>query len=235
VHSGQPALEVADSFLVIDGRTVALHAHRTRFCGASGFAGAAWDAALEAVPETGAWFPRVEKRAGVGHPLLELRPAPPRTQAVVLATAARDPRRAPLVKGPDLEVLGEVRADARARGAGEAVLLSAAGEVVEGAGSALVWWRGGALHVVEPALPRLRSITEAVVRVIAAESGAPVASARVAPAELAGAEVWSLSSLHGIRAVTQWIDGPALAAPDLARLEEWRVRWAGFAEPVRRA
>jgi hypothetical protein len=232
VHSGQPDLEVADSFLVDDGRVVALAEHRARFLADSGFAEPGWRAALAAVPASGAWFPRVEKRSGIGHPQLVLRPAPPRTATVVLATAARDPRRSPFVKGPDLDALAVVRADAQAAGAGEAVLLAPSGRVVEGTSSALAWWRAGALHVVDPALPRLRSVTEGVVRALAAESGVDVVPALATPAELEGAEVWSLSSLHGIRAATAWLDGPRLAQPDPARLAAWRARWAARSEPV---
>ena len=232
MHSGQPDLEVADSFLVDDGRVVALAEHRARFLGDSGFAPQAWQAVLAAVPPAGAWFPRVEKRRGLGHPQLALRPAPPRTDTVVLATAARDPRRLPLVKGPDLDALGAVRADARAAGAGEAVLLAPSGRVVEGTSSALVWWRAGALHVVDAALPRLRSVTEGVVLALAAESGVEVVPALATPAELEGAELWALSSLHGIRAATGWIGGPRLAEPDTGRLAAWRSRWSQCGEPV---
>jgi len=135
------ALDVADSWLLEDGAARALPQHRERFVAACAQRGVAdggstgfFDAACAALPGTGRWFPRVEYRTRAGFHV-RLRPAPARSEAVILGVAdGPDPRRAPRVKGPDLERLVELRARAAIRvGADEVVLRSGDGLVLEGA------------------------------------------------------------------------------------------------------
>ena len=93
-------VEAADSWLVSDGRTLALDLHRSRFLAAAPDGEAFWDAAVAAVPREGDWFPRVELQSRSGSPLfvLRLRSAPARTRSVVVAThAGTDPRTRPAV------------------------------------------------------------------------------------------------------------------------------------------
>jgi branched-subunit amino acid aminotransferase/4-amino-4-deoxychorismate lyase len=117
-----------------------------------------------------------------------------------------DGRIEPRVKGPDLEWSLAARRAGFERGAGEVALLDHSGCVLEGALSALVWWR------VACCAPR-RS------------------SSRCRPADLAGAEVWSLSALHGIRPVTAWLGaGVELAVP--RRADAWQASLAVLAHPV---
>jgi len=66
---------------------------------------------------------------------------------------------------------------------------------------------------------------------IAAEQGFGVAQEWATPAELAGSTVWALNSLHGIREVTSWIDGPQLAS-DLPLLAQWREQYTSRATPL---
>ncbi|MBJ7434159.1 MAG: hypothetical protein JHC62_06960, partial [Microbacteriaceae bacterium] len=54
--------------------------------------------------------------------------------------------------------------------------------------------------------------------------GAPVVSARVRPEDLDGAEVWTLSALHGIRVVTEWRDGPDVHV-EPGRVDFWRQQY----------
>ena len=119
-------LLAADSWLVVDGRVRALDRHWARFSAACGIDTQAFRAEVErAVPAQGRWFPRVELRAD-GELAFRVRPAPPREPTVVAWIAdVPDPRRAPRIKGPDLERLAALRERAAAHGAGEAVLADA--------------------------------------------------------------------------------------------------------------
>ncbi|MBM7026503.1 aminotransferase class IV, partial [Clavibacter zhangzhiyongii] len=212
----------ADSFLVDEGRVLALDVHRQRFLASLRLQGAAvpdpaafLDAAVAALPRAGAWFPRVEALRGPDGDVarLLLRPAPERTATVVLRDHdGPDPRTMPRVKGPDLHVLGALRSRAARHGAGEAVILAADGTIVEGAYSAIVWWHGDALAVVEGDVPRIPSVTERSVVALATALGIDVLHDRVRPADLVAVEVWAVSALHGIRLVREWIGGPSVAA-----------------------
>lgn len=228
----------ADSWRVDDGLVLALDAHRDRFLAAVGGRADArpfWRAAVAALPREGVWFPRVEllqRPDGSEELRLLLRPAPPRgRELIVAAHRGPDPRTQPTVKGPDLDVLGAARAAVAARGAGEAVLLSPDGAIVEGAWSALVWWRGERMHVVDPTLPRIRSVTEHALLAVAAGLGVEAAPSRSTPAQLVGAELWVLSALHGPRLVREWVDGPALTERP-GRLELWRARLEALRAPL---
>lgn len=230
------ALDVADSWLVEDGAARALPHHRGRFVAACAARGAPeresavfFDAACAALPRAGRWFPRVEYRARAGFHVRR-RPAPPPSSSVVLGVAdGPDPRRAPRVKGPDLELLVELRARAAARaGTDEVVLRSGAGVVLEGALSSLLWWRGDTLCAPPPELPLLPGVTRAVLLTLAAERGTPVQFEACALHELDGVEVWCVNALHGIRAVTAWIGAPCAAAP-ARHAPAWRDALAQYA------
>jgi len=239
---------VADSWLVADGRVRALEAHRTRFvAGVSERVpdlavevDAFWAAAVARLPRTGAWFPRVEvvtdgavrDRADTAPRLrLLVRPAPPRRQEAVVATAPRDPRTTPRLKGPDLAALGAVRDDVRALGADEAVLLAEDGAVAEGAWSSLVWWEGDALCVPPDDVPHLPGVTLGTLVALATALGVDVRRERRTPADLEGREAWLLSALHGARIVTRWVDGPSLAE-EPGRLRAWRTRLDALRRPL---
>src|SRR6187431_344947 len=156
----------ADSWLVSDGSTLGLELHRARFFGVPSPSeapeddrAAFWDAAIEAIPREGDWFPRVELHS-TGRLLFRLRSAPERTRSAVLATwTGTDPRTQPTVKGPDLDKMLGVRTDVQKVGADEAVILSPDGYVVEGAYSALLWWRGEILCGPPAELERVDSVT----------------------------------------------------------------------------
>jgi branched-subunit amino acid aminotransferase/4-amino-4-deoxychorismate lyase len=233
-------LLAADSFLVEEGRALALGLHRARFAETAREQGfrdrseldAYWDAAVAALPREGAWFPRFELvRARDALRLrFRLRTAPERTSTLVVATAETDPRRVPHLKGPDLDRLSALRQAAQRRGAQEAVILDG-GRVSDGATTALLWWRGGTLAAPPFELPRVDSVAARTVRGIAAALGIPVEEEAVRPSELDGAVVWAVNALHGIRAVTSWVDGPALAT-DPARTDAWRARFSALARPL---
>ncbi|MGO4535399.1 aminotransferase class IV [Leifsonia sp. 2MCAF36] len=232
-------LLAADSFLVRDGRALALRLHGARFAETAreqGFTGndlnAFWDAGVASLPRQGDWFPRFELvRARDALRLrFRLRPAPELTQTLVVATADGDPRQAPHLKGPDIDRLSALRQRAQRRGAQEAVIVDE-GRVSDGATTALLWWRGDTLFAPPFSLPRVDSVAARTVRGIAAALGTPVEEEEARPAELGGAVLWAVNALHGIRAVTSWVDGPALAQ-DAARTEAWRARFAALARPL---
>ncbi|MET1043534.1 MAG: aminotransferase class IV [Microbacteriaceae bacterium] len=234
------ALAVADSWLVTEGTSLALDLHRHRFSRtardflAESEIAAFWDAAVAGIPHTGNWFPRVELQLRTGVPLLvaRARPAPQLHRSIVLATnQGADPRTTPSVKGPDLDALIRLRTSAQARGAKESVILSPDGFVVDGATTAILWWRGDALCVPSPELARVDSVTAKVVVGLAIARGIDVLYESVTPAELDGIEVWAVNALHGIRIVTGWVDGPALAEQP-GRLSLWRAQLAALARPL---
>jgi hypothetical protein len=243
-------MRAADSWLVSDGSVLALDLHRTRFRAAVEIADpledaalrdtglddtdAFWRAAIETVPRTGDWFPRVEFREQLGSPqlLFRLREAPERRRSAVLAThLGADPRTEPRIKGPDLEAMLRLRTEAQDRGADEAVILSEDGFVAEGSTSAFAWWRGDALAIPAPELDRVDSVTLRSVLALATALGVEILPEWRTPEEFDGLELWALNAKHGIRIVTSWVDGPALAA-EPGRLDSWRARLDALRRPL---
>jgi hypothetical protein len=233
----------SDSWVADGGRSLALDVHRGRFLDSvervdpalGGDAGAFWAAAVAQVPPAGSWWPRFDlvdspaARAPVFR--ATVRPAPERRLAARLVTASHDPRRSPRTKGPDLEALLALRAEAQERGADEAVILSPEGLVVEGNYTSVVWWSGDALCIVADELPRLPGVTERSLVTLATALDVEVRREVVAPEDLDGQEIWVLNSLHGARIATSWDDGPAVAEQP-GRLRLWRSRLARLARPL---
>lgn len=233
-------LLAADSFLVSSGRALALGLHRERFAGTAreqGFRDRAeldafWESGVALLPDDGRWFPRFELvRARDALRLrFRLRTAPPLGTDLVVATGATDPRRVPHLKGPDIDRLNALRQSAQRVGAQEAVILDG-GRVSDGTTTALLWWRGDTLCAPPFSLARVDSVAARTVRGIAAALGVPVEEEAVRPSELDGVALWAVNALHGIRDVTVWVDGPALAH-DPARTAAWRSRFGALARPL---
>lgn len=254
-------VEAADSWLVDDGRAFAPALHRERFLAAAeergrgleGFDASAlerfWNAALDSIPTTGRWFPRVElqSRAGAAVLVFRERTAPPAGRSLVLADyAGADPRRVPHVKGPDLAALVAVRSAAQSVGADEGVLRTPEGYIIEGGTTSLVWWRGDIL-VAPPEGPewpdfdRVPSVTARTLFGLAGALGVETHREPVTPSELEGTEVWALNALHGIRIVTEW-RGAGWSGPERnaglqlaelpGRLALWRDRRAALLHPL---
>ena len=226
----QSPVALADSWLLDEGRTTRFDLHRERFfVGATELAAdpaelsQAWDGLESVLPASGRWFPRVDLLSD-GELTLALRAAPVREETVVAwLMPEADPRLLPRRKGPELELLGELRAQAREQGAGEAVLSDGEGHLIEGAYSSLLWWEGETLCAVPDDAPALPGITRRLLLEIAADDGVEVRYALPAPSELAGNEVWLVGSLHGIRAVSEWVgDGLPAGAP--LRAPAWPQR-----------
>lgn len=227
-------LEVADSWLVEDGKVRSLQAHFDRFAKwVSAVSPTCTDslesffaAVLQEIPKTGRWFPRIEFHAEAESPhhlYLRLREAPEQLGEITLWTLPEaDPRQKPTVKGPDLSLGMQMRRNAKMHGADEAVILDADGFVLEGALSSLVWWRGDKLYSTADDLPWLASITRNEVFAIANQMGLETGAERVRPVDLIGLEIWALSSLQGIRVVTDWVGlagavGPAIHVESITK------------------
>lgn len=246
-----PVIEAADSFLVSNGCAIAAPLHRARFFASVTLQSrhldgvenleldAFWRASLALIPAEGDWFPRLELRSR--HQVAELafrhRSAPPLAESLTLIThKGQDPRRSPGIKGPDIEALLRLRVQAQERGADEPVLLTHDGAVVDGATSAIAWWRGDVFCMppcgAESAdFARVDSITARSLLSLLREHGIEIRREQATVASLEGAEVWALSALHGIRIATHWIDGPTLTRIP-GRLELWRKRHHALRRPI---
>ena len=237
-------LAVADSLLVEDGRARSLGDHFARF--EAGVAATypselellprLFDLFRQLVPLKGRQFPRLELHGeqAAGQRLhLHLRPAPePLGAATLLTHTDADPRVNPSIKGPDLAIGAQLRTRAQLLGADEAVLVDEQGYLIEGALSAIVWWRGDVLCAPNHETHWLDSITRREVFAIAEQMGLGTRTEKVKPADLVETEVWMLSSLQAIRPVIDWIDlGGPLAKP--AHVDAFNRRLRLLAEPIR--
>lgn len=240
--SSQHRTLVADSWRVEDGSAVALDRHRSRFTKSATEVGIDqavvsrfWAAVIEALPREGSWFPRVEVVHTAGGPTLRYREreAPHWLDTVTLAAGSTDPRTTPLTKGPDLEALMALRRSVADVGATEALIVSPEGHVIEGAYSTVMVWTKGsdALSVVGPPWPRIPSVTESVLLDIAHTRGVEVTEKTLTLDSLAGAEIWILSALHGIRGATEFHGGPEITQQP-GRRDEWQRAWWASRAPV---
>lgn len=224
-------LAAADSWLVENGRSRSIQAHFDRF---AAWVEAAcpklaadlprfFELVREAIPVEGRWFPRIElhlETTPVGDTAIDdllpalylrLREAPEQAGEIVLWTLPEpDPRANPRVKGPDLSLGMQLRRKAIFHEADEAVLLTSDGYLEEGALSSIVWWRtspsGDVLCAPDDSVPWLHSVTRDEVFGLAAAMGFQTRLERAKPSDLVGLEIWALSSLHGIRPVTDWVN-----------------------------
>jgi branched-subunit amino acid aminotransferase/4-amino-4-deoxychorismate lyase len=89
----------------------------------------------------------------------------------------------------------------------------------------LVWpAHTGSLVITPSHLPRIPSITEAVLLGIARSTGVEVLEQTLLVSDLEDAEVWIISALQGIRLATAIVDGPGLRT-DAARRDQWQSEW----------
>ena len=211
-------IQVADSFLVNEGRVRSLHKHQSRFNSSAESRTNLnlelfWQEALKLIPRTGQVFPRVELSGD--NLVLRLREPSEYRPSVVLWTAEEpDDRVDPTVKGPDLGYGAMLRRKSNLFGADEAIILDSNGYVVEGALSSLLWWRDDVLFAPDDNTRWLPSITRSDLFDVASQAGYQTATEHVKPHELIGLELWIASSLTGIRPVIDWVNlggpvGPA--------------------------
>ena len=229
------SLQVADSFLVANGKVRGLDLHRQRFttsCTALGVeAGEFFDDQAGRFPGFGRWFPRFELDSA-GELSVQLRPAPPQGDRLRVSVRP-DPRINPRVKGADLEILGELKAAAAATDrADEVILVDPDGIALEGAYSALVWWEDDTLCVPPSTLPILPSVTAQLLRQLATTRGTEVSERPRTPDDLQTVdEVWLVNALHGIRPIHAWHTGPIDPLP-LSHSTTWQDALQTLAIPL---
>jgi branched-subunit amino acid aminotransferase/4-amino-4-deoxychorismate lyase len=146
--------------------------------------------------------------------------APPAGAARLAIARTRRNDRSPAARVKSLAYLDNVlaRAEARAAGADEALMLNTAGEIACAAAANIFWIRHG--EVFTPSLEA--GVLDGIVRrrVIAAchDLGLPVHEVFANPGRLTGAPMFITNSLIGVRAVSA-LDGVTLAtSPLVARI-----------------
>jgi len=122
-------------------------------------------------------------------------------------------------------MLGELRDQARAAGADDALLVTPTGELLESGTAGLIWWADDHLCVPDPALPVLPSVTARLIRAAAERQGVAVLPRAARLADLDGRETWLVNALHGVRPVTAWV-GAAVTPGPADRAPGWRRWWA---------
>ncbi|MDO4910966.1 MAG: aminotransferase class IV [Corynebacterium sp.] len=184
---------VVDSFRVQDGRMEGrdLHEQRTRKAAEQlGFVlpdSGLWD---EALSQDG--FPRISVSAE--RAWVDFRPLPQLHDTIRLhPEPVEDPRTHPHIKGPDIPVLGELRAAAMKDGYDD-VILTKDGYVLETAHGNILWFEGDTLMAVDPQLPVFQGVTQQLLL-----QSRPHAFGRIRPEELLARPFWVVNSLHGIR------------------------------------
>lgn len=219
-------LYVADSFLVSDGTVVDIAAHLSRFSDSAQRQGllrpidAFIDAVLAKLPGQGMIFPRIELTER-GELELRIRDAPALTSSMTVSTAGLDPRTTPEIKGPDIPALAKLQESAKALGADDAVIVNALDQIIDGTTTCLVWVDREKVCQPPREFLRVSSVTVAQMEKIL---GQPLTEQSRSPSELDGCELYALNSLHGIRAVTSWINGPTLEI-NTNRLDNWRAAY----------
>jgi branched-chain amino acid aminotransferase/4-amino-4-deoxychorismate lyase len=145
---------------------------------------------------------------------------PPLGDATLTTVRIRRNASSPAARLKTLAYLDNVlaRAEARAAGADEALMLNAAGEVACAAAANVFWVQAG--QVITPALDCgvLDGIMRAEAIAACRRLGLPVMEARTDASRLAGAPMFLTNSLIGIQPVTR-LDGVALPpSPLVARI-----------------
>lgn len=213
--------EIVDSYLLKESRVVGLSAHETRFSSAlpGGMPVEFLVAVREVLPTSGSWFPRVEW--GAGELGVQIRPAPPlRGRTRLWLSDLVDPRRQPLLKGPDLKVLAHLRTLAMDYRCDDCLLIDLDGVVLEAANAAVVFWQDPET-VILPAREVLPSITVQQTLMLWETAGIRVVYGDVRQLNL---PAWCGSALHGWTPVTHWGRGAgkikAAPAPPVERWNE---------------
>jgi branched-chain amino acid aminotransferase/4-amino-4-deoxychorismate lyase len=140
--------------------------------------------------------------------------------ARLVTSAVRRNERSPASRIKSLSYLDNVlaRAEARAAGGDEALMLNTAGEVACAAAANVFWIRHGT--VFTPALDCgvLDGIIRGETLRACARLGIPVEEVRAAPALLKGAPIFLTNSLAGVRPVASLNGVAAPASPLVARI-----------------
>lgn len=220
-------IQVADSFLVNEGRVRSLDKHKARFNSSVEKLStldldAFWAEAIKLISREGQVFPRIELSGD--NLVLRLRePAEYKPTVTLWTSDEADSRIDPTTKGPDLAYGASLRRKSNLYGADEAIFLSPEGFVVEGALSSLVWWQNDILYAPDDTTHWLPSVTRMEVFELANQAGYQTETTQVEPSDLIGLELWLLSSLSGIRPVVEWVNLGGAVGPQ-KHLESFQRR-----------
>lgn len=235
-------LLVADSWLVKDGCVRALHLHRQRFIASCiELAGTSpdilnefWNAAIDKLPKTGSWFPRIELAGNLCAPVFQIRirPAPAIQRTIRLIDyKSKDFRKLPRHKGPDLANLISARMKITEQGADEAILSTSTGFLLEGLTTSIFWWEGSTLCTTSPSRRVLPGVTSQLLRSIAEQANIPFSYRFRKTTDLNGCEVWAVNALHGIRRVVVWEKSPFQTSTH-TDIDFWRQKLDEFSKPI---
>lgn len=222
--------DVADSWRHSSGRTNGLQLHVERFSRTAGPlpSGFVDDmlALLEQV-EQGELFPRIAAVSSLL--LLDVRPAPPvRRETCLTYVNAPDPRKHPLVKGPDFDALRAYRELHQKNNTDDTVITAPDGSMLETTTGALVMWGDNTLYIPDGVW--LPSVTLRQVIERAESVGIRVESRHITPELAANHPLWFLNSLHGISPVSEIHTSIGVITPpphpDYAQWRDWW--WDGF-------
>jgi branched-subunit amino acid aminotransferase/4-amino-4-deoxychorismate lyase len=126
----------------------------------------------------------------------------------------------------------ELRKEAQAHGAEEAVIVNDRGEPIEAAACSVVWWKDGALWRVAASEPILNGVTKRLLGELAEQFRVQFEESSISIAEIGDHEAWLVNALIGIVPVTRWLGYGERAPVDLDRLAAWRSGLAALAVPV---
>jgi len=142
---------------------------------------------------------------------------------------AEEPWLLPGVKSTSYAVNMAAEAEAKRRGADDALFVDAAGIVLEGPTTNVWWRRGRTLHTPALDLGILAGVTRATVIELAAGLGYAVEEGHYPLAELASAEeAFTSSSVREVMPVTELDDSPVPPGPAAGELQA-ALRWAAGA------
>lgn len=214
--------DIADSFLLRDGRVRDWAAHRDRFARdvdehaphLSEHVTRFYRACAQQLAGISEAFPRCEVVNGMLW--LRIRPAPNTSSEVRGVSTPLEVSLAE-VKGPNISLYAELNTKHDA----ETIRLTQTGHVLEGVTSALLWWDDQTL-CSPPQLNRVYSTTEHAILTIARERGVTLREQWITPSELATHEVWAVNAVHGIRRLSS-LDAVSLPDPNIERLEQFRA------------
>ena len=183
-------LRYCESWLVDHGRSRLLDAHAARMAASLRPYGvprtdvlAALLALVDAVPDDGQWFPRLEWCGEHFHQRVRRLGDGAVRSTARLVTGGPDPRVQPRHKGPDFDTQDKLRAYAVQHGGDDALLVDAAGAVTESAYGSVLWWRDGDGDLVDTLMDAITPLADdGVIWVVTPKTGKP---GHVQPAEIA--------------------------------------------------
>lgn len=185
------------------------------------------------IADSGPGLFRAIVRSTPGIFTLELRPVSGIANELIMdAAGTRDQRSRPTQLGPDRGWLSRQLAQARARGAGDCLLLDQFGRVISGLSGPLLLIEGANVHVSDhPLATPCFMLEDVVAHLLAAGLQLIDAPEGFAMSPLRRGEVWVLDPVSGIQQVSGWLEYgsimevrplPQRIPPTHLAVENWR-------------